>query len=1051
MPPVGLRQIHWTSLSLTCRACAVGLAVASLLLTSNLAETRAKAEESTSQGEDLFATQVSAILTAKCAKCHGGDSTQGEFDLMTAEGLLIGGASGPAVVPGKASESRLLRLVRHEEDPHMPHEADKLTDEEIAHLAAWIDAGAAYDKPLAKTVRLADNPRPITQDERDFWSYRPLAVGAPPTVATSGWCQTAIDQFIVHRLEAQGLAPNAQAARETLIRRASFDLTGLPPSLEEIDLFLSDAAPDAFDRLVDRLLASPHYGERWGRHWLDLARFAESHGYEQDYDRPTAYHFRDFVIQALNQDMPFDRFVRLQLAGDELEPDNPLALMATGYLAAGTHATQITANQVEKERYDELDDMLATVGTSMLGLTIGCARCHDHKYDPIPQHDYYRMLSTFTTTVRSEVDVDMQPEQTRLAMAKFDARHAPLLAALAAFETEQLPSRVAAWLSTNPPPPTVDWLVVTAEKLESDGGATFTRQDDGSYVAGGNNPDTTNYTFSAVSGVSRITALKIEALSDPSLPKNGPGRADNGNFALSNVQFRVSPPDQDAFTPVTLARPSATFEQEGFPVSAAVDADGNSSWSIEPEFGKDHAATFEVDPPVEVPPGAKLSLVMSFGVNFRQGIGRLRVSVSEQSPAPPKDGPAAPQELVVAARAALAKPAESRTAEDQSALSAWYKRSDSDWQALQRAVDEHARQAPRPTLAKMLISTEGLPAVRLHTQGADFFEETFFLRRGDLRQKEGAAAPGFLQVLLRSAEPLDRWQAKPPAGWRTSYRRVGLANWITDVDGGAGHLLARVIVNRLWQHHFGRGLVNTPSDFGAQGEAPSHPDLLDYLAGELIRQGWRLKPIHRLMMTSAVYRQTADYQAAAGNADPDNKLYWRKSPLRLEAEPIRDSMLAVSGLLERTMFGPGSLDEGHRRRSIYFTTKRSQLVPLMMLFDAPDSLQGLGRRTPTIVAPQALALLNNPHVRQYARSFAQRLLADCGGGGDLGSVGPMVQRGYRVALGRSATPDELSTGIQFVQTQAESYKAAGRPDPMTLSVRDFCQALYSLNEFIYVE
>jgi hypothetical protein len=299
---------------------------------------------------------------------------------------------------------------------------------------------------------------------------------------------------------------------------------------------------------------------------------------------------------------------------------------------------------------------------------------------------------------------------------------------------------------------------------------------------------------------------------------------------------------------------------------------------------------------------------------------------------------------------------------------------------------------------------------------------------------------------MMSAEREQHWQTAPPAGRRTSYRRTGLANWLTDAQQGAGHLLARVIVNRLWQHHLGRGIVGTPSDFGAQGERPTHPELLDYLAGELVRDGWRLKPIHKLIMQSAAYRENDDFDEPRAGVDPDNKLYWRHTRRRLEAEVLRDAMLSASGMLDETMFGPGSLDEGQRRRSLYFTIKRSQLIPLMALFDAPEPLQGVADRSSTTIAPQALALLNNAHIRQCARAMADRVPA-----ADPSALAPAVEAGYRLALLRQPDAQELADNLAFIGAQLESYRAAGRPEPLKLALADFCQALLSLNEFTYVE
>ncbi len=807
------------------------------------------------RGLELFRKDVRLLLTDHCVKCHGGATTKAELDLTTREGLLRGGAEGPAVVPGKAGESFLYQLIAHAEEPRMPLKAKKLPDEAIARIGAWIDAGAPYDGPLVGK----DGPigaRKVGEEDRQFWSFLPLASPEPPKVRDEGWCRTPVDRFILARLEAQGLAPGRPADRRTLIRRASFDLIGLPPSPEEVEAFVIDPSPVAYEALVDRLLNSPHHGERWGRHWLDLARFAESHGYEQDYDRKHAYHYRDFVIRALNADMPYDRFVQLQIAGDEIEPESPLAMMATGFLGAGTHATQITANQVEKERYDELDDMTATVGTAMLGVTIGCARCHDHKYDPIPQGDYYRMLSTFTTAVRSEIDLDFNPDQTRCAKLEFDRRHAPLVEALAEYEAKELPGRLPRPLRAGG---TIAW---------------------------------------------------------PRLLVRDPARA--------------------------------------------------RGWT---------------EPLLD-------------------------------------------------------------------ALRAGYRVTDPGWVKLSMAVRESRRGEPKPAMTKVMVTSEGLPAIRFHTQGADFFEKAYFLKRGDPNQKQGEASQGFLQALTRTPEGPEHWRVEPPKGSRTSYRRTSLARWLTDVDRGAGHLLARVIVNRLWQHHFGKGIVATPSDFGKQGGRPSHPELLDWLAGELIRGGWRLKPIHKLIMTGAVYREGAEADSALAAADPDNTLYGRWSRRRLEAEAIRDAMLAVGGGLDATMFGPGTLDEGHRRRSVYFTIKRSQLIPVLTLFDAPDSLQGLAARSSTTIAPQALMLLNNPQVREYARAFAARLLPAAGAGTPPAEA---IERAYRIALSRPPHDDERDEALAFVRQQADSYRAAGQAEPLAPALADFCQVLMGLNEFIYIE
>jgi hypothetical protein len=1052
---------------------AASLAVAAKTVPPEHAENMARSME-------LFKSQVRAVLTEKCLPCHGGEEVRGELDLSTRAGLLKGGVHGPAVVPGDAQRSLLYKLVSHAAEPHMPFESPRLADETMEQLYQWIEWGAAYDRPLVEAAEALCSE--IPQQARAWWAFQPLRRPEAPDVAGSdpgGWCRTPIDRFIHARLVAQGLHGNPAADRRTLIRRATLDLTGLPPTPEEVDAFLSDTAPDAYERLIDRLLASPHYGERWARHWLDLARYAESHGYEQDYDRPSAYHYRDFVIQALNSDLPYDRFVQWQIAGDELEPENPLALMATGFLAAGTHATQITANQAEKERYDELDDMAATMGTSMLGLTIGCARCHDHKYDPIPTYDYYRLVSTFTTTVRSEIELDLDPERTRRLQAEFEAQQQVLEERLARFEAEELPARVERWLAGEPPPPAPRWLVLEGESLVSAGGARFVPQPDGSYLAEGPNAASDEYIFTAVTSLSRVTALRIEALADLSLPRGGPGRAENGNFALSDVRLEASalatppqgsgpqqgnPPEgrttadgmaetsvspvetHSALVRVPLSQPAASFEQQGLPVAAVLDHDAASAWAIDPQVGQSHAAVFAVENLPPAPGGLRLVLRLKFNGNVGHNIGRLRISISTLPYAAEIGGDEAPHSLALGAAAALSVPAAERTAEHLAVLSHWYRRLDAQWQELHAAVEQHRQRAPRPETVKVLISSEGLPAVRLHTQGPDFYQQTYFLRRGDLSQKLAEANQGFLQVLVRAPEGERRWQQPPPPGWRTTYRRRALAAWITDVEQGAGPLLARVIVNRLWQHHMGRGIVATPSDFGTQGEPPTHPELLEWLAAELVSQGWRLKPLHKLIMTSSVYMQSTAHDDARAAVDPENRLCWRRPVRRLEAEAIRDCMLAASGSLDRRMFGPGSLDEGQTRRSIYYFVKRSQLIPLMVLFDLPEPLVGQPQRPATVVAPQALALLNNPHVRCWAANFARRVDSDAGVDWDA-----PITAAYGLALARPPSDAELASCRAFCEAQCARYARAGRAEARHLALTDFCQGLFCLNEFMYVD
>ncbi len=829
-----------------------------------------------------------------------------------------------------------------------------------------------------------------------------------------------------------------------LIRRAYLDLLGLPPSPDEVDTFLADESPEAYAKLIDRLLESPHFGERWARHWLDVARFAESHGFEHDYDRPSAYHYRDFVIKAFNADLPFNSFVRWQLAGDEYEPENPLAMMATGFLAAGVHATQITKNEVEKHRYDELDDIVATTTTAMLGLTVGCARCHDHKYDPLPQRDYYRLASIFTTTVRSEQELNLEPATYAAARAKFDSEHAPLAEALATYERDELPARFRDWERDVAPKANESaWRALSIEQFTSAAGATTKPLDDGSQLVEGANADNDTYTITGMADLAGVTAIRIEALAHESLPQNGPGRAPNGNFALSSVALSVAPAEGNSpAVEARFDRAVATFEQDGLPAAAAIDGDARSAWAVDGKIGADSALVLQWAEDVAVTGSARWTVTLQFENNAGHNLGRFRISTTNAPRPVGVEGAGIPTQVATILRTL----SDQRSPDERQQLLDWYKWRDAGWQERRRPVRQHLLAEPRPHLAKALISSEGVPAVRLHTQGGDFLEHTHFLKRGNPNDKVAVAEPGYVQVLSDANEGPEHWFVAPPAGAHTSYRRRAFTEWITDVDRGAGHLLARVIVNRLWQHHFGRGLVATPSDFGSRGEPPTHPELLDWLAGELIRHNWQLKPIHKLMMTSAVYQQSAELDAAKSLIDMDNRYCWRRVPRRLEAEIIRDQMLAVSGALDPTMYGPGTLDESHRRRSIYFTVKRSKLVPMMLSFDAPDALAGLGRRGTTTVAPQALTIMNNPQVRSWAITFAAKIAP-----ADDIAIEPALRSAYFWALCREPDQAELQSAVQFVESQTSAYTTSGNAAPRRTALADFCQVLFGLNEFAYID
>jgi Protein of unknown function (DUF1549)/Protein of unknown function (DUF1553)/Planctomycete cytochrome C len=957
------------------------------------------------KGIEFFETKIRPVLVEQCYRCHSADAAKakklrGGLLLDTKAGLLKGGDSGPALVPGKSKEGQLLAALRYDGDVKMPP-TKKLPAETISDFAKWIDMGAP-DPRQGETAKVA--ARKIDIDEgKKFWAFRPLAASPPPDVKNPSWAKSPIDRFILSKLDAKGLTPNAPASREKLIRRAYFDLSGLPPTPAQIDAFVKDPAPDAYAKLVDELLAGPAYGERWARHWLDIVRFAESGGYEFDGNRPGAYHYRDWVIKALNQDMPYDQFVRTQIAGDVLKPGDYDAASATGFLVAGPYPGQTTSKTLALIRYNHLDDMVSTIGSGMLGLTIGCARCHDHKYDPLPQQDYYRLVADLGRTDSTNAKLDPHPEIYRKAKEHFDAVHAPLNAAIAKFEKEQLPGRAAAWFAKAGTAPAPTWMILDLALAK--GKTPLRKLPDGSAKPVGKIEKTDTITLVAQTYQKNLKAFRIEALADREFPKSGPGLEGDGGFVLTDVTVQATPISaKGKMTPVKLR-----------------GVDGKTAWSVPPsEHGKDVAAQFDIVGDLGDAAGLQLTITMKF--DPKQGaIGRPRVSLSTQ--AEPRTLTAASEFQNAQEAATILRASEGKTtAANLPIVARWFRPFDAEYDALHKASEEMLDKVPvpEPKLVEV-FAAQGNRGGEVH-----------FLIRGEVERKGPKADPGYIQVLSRSDE-------KPA---KTIDPRVALADWLTNVDAGAGPLLARVIANRLWQHHFGRGIVATPNDFGLQGEAPTHPELLDHLAQELIRGGWKLKPLHRQIMLSAAYMQAGDIPPEALKLDPTNRLWSHRPPLRLEAEVVRDALLAVGGSLDRTPFGPGSLDVNSPRRSIYLTVKRSQPVAMLQMMDAPEAIQSIGERSRTTVPTQSLAFMNSPLVRKQADNLA-KLLSPIA----ARNVGDAVDQAYLTVLGRRPAAVERERMLSFLDRQTASYGHGGRDQ----AVGDCCQVLLCLNEFVYVD
>ena len=815
---------------------------------------------------DELARQAYDILKTNCFTCHSAAKTSG-LDLRTRASMLTGGERGPAVAPFDLNASRLYQAVTHAEKPTMPP-AQKLSDADIEALRRWIEAGANLEGIATEAAAASEEKqkaelgkleaRPITAEERQFWAFQPPRRIDPPRVTRGAWNNNPIDAFLLTALEAKRLQPSGKADRRALIRRAYVDLLGLPPAPEEVESFVADTSPAAWERLVTRLLASPHYGERWARHWLDLVRYADSGGFEFDVDRPEGYRYRDYVVQSFNNDKPYERFIREQLAGDEYAPESQEAQIATGFLRLGPEG----GGAGELGRHDALDDVLSTTSLTFLGMTVGCARCHNHKFDPIPQRDYYRLQSVF--------------------------------------------------FSTKP----VSYPLVGPDAVEAH-----------------------------KAGTKRIEDLQ-KPLKKQKADLEGPYRKRLVEEAVSKLPEYLQ-----------------------------------AAWRTPPEKRTE---------------GQRLN-VRQIEKNLTDDQLAGRITEKHVVALMPDQEKSRRQELVG-----------------------------------QIAALEKLRPKPYPTARAIgEAGREALPS--------------YFLHRGSLDTRGSLMTPGVLSVIRTDGE-----FPTPPPEAKSSWRRRGLADWIASPQNP---LTARVMVNRIWQHHFGEGIVRTPSNLGKLGERPSHPALLDWLALEFVERGWSIKQMHRLMMTSQAYQMASDDVASNAAIDPENRYWWRMPRQRVEAEIIRDLILAAAGTLDRTLGGPcvfpyinpdlfqsstkrtwpGKPDDDPStwRRSLYVFSKRSIRYPLFETFDQPNLINSCDRRNRSTIAPQALLMMNNAFVIQQAKYFAQRLEREAGQ-----EAAAQVDRAYRLALGRPPAEMERAKAVEYIGSSPNG-------------LGEFCQALFSLNEFVY--
>lgn len=957
-----------------------------------------------------FRHEIEPIFVKRCSECHGPDKQKAGLRLDRKADALHGGKSGkPAIVPGQSAESELIRRVTTDDtDDLMPPKGGRLTAAQVSSLRAWIDQGADW---------------PDT-DPAHHWSFIKPERPAPPTVQQADWPRNPIDNFVLARLSREGLAPSPEADRTTLIRRVSLDLTGLPPTLADVDAFLADQRPGAYDRLVDRLLASPHFGEHWARWWLDLARYADSNGYQVDLAR-SIWPYRDWVINALNRNMPFDEFTIEQLAGDLL-PDATLEQkIATGF-NRNTKINDEGGGDAEEYRTKAVKDRVATTSTAWLGLTMNCAECHSHKYDPISQEEYYRFYAFFNNSadggnysVEPTISVPAPSLKTRVDYLHAQIRKVQQELA----EAEQvLPAEQAAWEKRMAGKANV-WTVLNLTNAVSTGGSTYTNLPDHSILATGVNPIYDTILVDASTHLTGITAVLLEVLPDPSLPKNGPGRwGQTGNFILDELGLSISPQNGEVKEPIPafFRTARADWQQQYYHAEHAVDRNPKTGWAIGPQFGQRHFLIAELKEPVGFEQGTRLSFRFDHYHGNSHTIGRMRLSITTE-----KD-PEALWPVPAEIAKVLAMPTADRTEDQRHRLAAFYRTASPTIRRLERELfrlnhREEALAARKYTTPVM----QELPQPR----------ESYVQIRGSFLDRGPVVTPGVPAFL-------------PPLPADLPANRLALARWLVEP---ANPLTARVTVNRLWERCFGIGIVKTSEDFGRQGEAPSHPELLDWLACEFMSpmvgpaaHPWDVKHLVRLIVTSATYRQSAAASEELLQKDLYNRLLARGPRFRMDAEMLRDQALAVSGLLNSEMGGPSvypvqvanlwkeigflrpeiGMDEWPTsigpelyRRGVYTFWRRVCTYPTFATFDAPSRDVCVSRRPRTNTPLQALAGLNEPTLLEAARGLAQRVLAE---GGTTSAE--QIEFAFRLCTSRQPTEAERARLLAFLDLERRSFE-----------------------------